>query len=98
MASVIEVGGGCLLSGDLEIFRRCLCGSKIVEGRGVFADVMVADDALASAEVASLTAIGLSDSLLFISCFCLMTSASESTLRFFAIRFSRDMVLMRGVN
>jgi len=97
MASVIEVGGGCLLSGDLEIFRRCLCGSKIVEG-WVFADVMVADDALASAEAASLAATGLSDSLLFISCFCLMTSARESTLRFFAIRFSSDMVLMRGVN
>ena len=92
MASVIEVGG-CLLSGDLEIFRRCLCGSKIVEV--VLADVVVAARV---ASVASPVAVGLSDSLLFISCFCRITSASESTLRFFAIRFSRDMVLMRGVN
>lgn len=87
MASVIEVVGGCLLSGDLEIFRRCLCGSKIVDV--VFAKVTV---------VATLAAVGLSDSLLFISCFCRMTSASESTLRFLAIRFSRDMVLIKGVN
>ena len=66
-----------------------------------FADEAVplpASEAAADSSVAVDPALGLIDSLLFISCFCRMTSASESTLRFLAMRFSRDIVFMSGEN